>query len=180
MKTTTKFSIILSIDIYDDGWKLSSVKPKIVQYPLFYKTESEADEDCIKIHRKYCGCLSFDELITLIEQVNITDTCDTMGALTLDYGFLPAVSMTDNDGGWNINLYVSPIFDDETEEKIQKAIGEISEMSKDIVFDTVIGPHFDKIMALLKDFPEDDAIEELRILSETELDIQNMLPLNIE
>jgi hypothetical protein len=182
MKTKMKFSIILSIDIYDKGWKLSAVKPEIVKHPLFYKTESEADEDCVKIHRKYCGTLSIDELYKLIEQINITSSCDTQGALTLEYGFMPAISLTDDDGGYTINLYVSPIFDDETEEKIQKVLGNITEGSKNIIVDTVTGPHFDRAMELLKEIPDydDENFEELRNLSEKDLDIQPMLPFKMK
>jgi hypothetical protein len=143
-------------------------------------TEKNRDwvESDVKIHRKYCGILSYEELLTLIEQIDVQEVNRTQGMLTIEYGHMPAISMSDSwDGRSDINIYVSPVFDDETELKLQRELGVLTQMARDIIIDTTTQPHFDKIMKLLYKADDYDALERLGTLIETEIDIQPMLPL---
>jgi hypothetical protein len=43
---------------------------------------------------KFCGICTFDGVKELIDRAYLNQTCDTMGMLTIEYGFIPAVSFS--------------------------------------------------------------------------------------
>jgi len=93
-------------------------RPACVKRPLFRPSDVEFEKDYVS--RKYVGILNFNQLITLLNEVDFDDTSDTMGSLT-EYGWLNSISFekseqsywTDTDG--YINAYISPMYDDDFE-----------------------------------------------------------------
>ena len=78
--------------------------------------------DLTTIHRKYVGELNEEEFLDFIRYYEYNLTCDTMGSLTLEYGWLPAfsVELSDND---NFEcLYVSLLFDEKLDDEIMETI----------------------------------------------------------
>lgn len=87
----------------------------------FYCTESDNNSDEYSyvylntIHRKYTAELNNEEFIEFAENFNGCSTCNTMGSLTFEYGFLPAFSI-DSDTQNIESIYVSILFKEELEE----------------------------------------------------------------
>jgi hypothetical protein len=108
MKTKVKWLVIINI-MYLKDTKLSEIKPDIIKYPLFRATDIEKEDQYI--NRKYYGTLTFEQLSDLFRECSFTDTCQTMGSLTLEYGMLPAISFDINENWYSINAYISPIYD---------------------------------------------------------------------
>lgn len=83
-------------------------KPEMVKRPLFVPTDVEDIDGKLK-DRKYCATLTPDQLIEFMKETEFTDTCQTMGSLTLEYGMLPAISFEYYDYNYSVNAYVSPV-----------------------------------------------------------------------
>lgn len=117
MKTQINYYVILSIERYKQkGDKflptLTQLKPGIVKYPLFYATDNEIeqiDDDLKRYARKYCGLLTAKQLIEFLEQSDFTETCSTLGSITIEFGWIPAISFSVCDHDYGLNAYVSPI-----------------------------------------------------------------------
>lgn len=100
----------------------------------FYCTESDNNSDEYNyvflntIHRKYTAQLNNEEFIEFAENFIGCSTCNTMGSLTLEYGWLPAFSI-DPDTENIENVYVSVLFKEELkEEEMQKIETDIKEL----------------------------------------------------
>ena len=59
-------------------------------YPLD-ESESGARE------QKRCAVLTWEGLKQFLDALGFNDVCNTMGALTLEFGVLPAISFTSNE-----------------------------------------------------------------------------------
>ena len=151
MKPEFNFYVIFTIDIIKaaDTWiTLSKIKPKTVTRKNFTVTESANDEpEYYKTHRRYCGILSIDDLEKFISDCDFDDTCQTMGALTLEYGLLPAISFSAYAEDYTFNAYISPIFSDKTE----AALGTLPENARPIAQEGITLA-FDNLMNALKDY----------------------------
>ena len=80
------------------------------------------------IHRKYTAQLNNEEFIEFAENFIGCSTCNTMGSLTLEYGWLPAFSIDPETENIE-NVYVSVLFKEELkEEKMQKIETDIKEL----------------------------------------------------
>lgn len=180
MKAKVLYYVILTIQVFDT-LRMNNVKPKMVKRPLFYPTDVEDNNyDGIKsVSRKYCGRLSFEQLVEFLNECNFTSTCQTMGALTMEYGFLDAVSFEASgedyyDGSsYSLNAYISPIYDDE----FYEGFGDVPEDRKPEVW-----AHMKKCL----DWLQNDALDELydikykdveapAYLNEVYFDIQQLL-----
>lgn len=115
MKVRTLFYVIYTIDTHE---KISRVKPDYIKHPKFKVTENEGEfiSDCEKPfnHRKYVGIIDAHELLDILKE-EYSSTYETMGALTLEFGMLDAISFQFEDQEAWRGAYISLIFD-ETEE----------------------------------------------------------------
>lgn len=131
MKAKVLYYIILTIEAIG-GRETNSVRPDMVQRPLFYPSDVE-DETLDYGHtkhvsRKYCGVLDFDQLIQFLNDCNFHSTCQTMGSLTMEYGWMEAIAF-EADCGQDyysgiyhcLNAYISPVYDDESFELLNQA-----------------------------------------------------------
>jgi hypothetical protein len=129
-----KYYVILTIDIpkSDNASTLKQVKSNIPLLRKFKVTENEVEEpEYYKQHRKYVGILPANSIKKLIEQCEFDTTCNTMGALTLEYGFVPAVSFDFRDGGYYgyyINAYISPIIEEKSDTYIYNELSDINNL----------------------------------------------------
>ncbi len=115
--------MIVSLDIYKQNHPplLKNVKPDVIKYPKFKKTEDKVEDlsEHIYKHRKYVGYLPGNEAREFLENY-FDDTRLTMGSITFE-GCLPAISFSDNNTfslGYDLNAYVTPMLDIESEEKL--------------------------------------------------------------
>jgi hypothetical protein len=140
--------------------------PKIVKRPLFVPTDVERDEN--RISKKYIGLLTPDQLIEFVDLCEFTDTCQTQGALTLEYGLLPAISFSETDSyyyGYEFNAYISPVisnYDDLCDE-----LDKLPEKQKEVVLNRV----YKETDSILNYLENDllDKIDETYNLDEIEL-----------
>lgn len=149
MKTKLRYYVIFTITIWN-GKNTRQFRPAIVKRPLFWPSDVEINDGIIS--RKYCGVLTFAQLIQFLNEVDFDDTSHTMGSIS-EYGHLDAVSFERSDESYytgasaNLIAYVSVLYDDElqladtlTEEKIE-----------------MVWDHTDKVMKWLKDDAIDNA-----------------------
>ncbi len=172
MKTEIQFYVILTLDIIkDSGATIKQCKPSLVKYPKFIVAETEVEEaDYFSQHRKYTGIITIDELQQFIDDCYFDFTCQTMGALTLEYGMLPAISFDcdSNYDGYNINAYISPIFSPETETKLESLLPNDEKQQK-AVAESEIYPIFEKALDILEHYLDNDFndnTEKLKALNE--------------
>lgn len=132
------FYVIYSFDC-DKDEKISMYAPK--RSKSWYRSEAGTCEDIPNWkHRKYCGLLTRKELDEFIsDQCLEAENIDTMGSLTLEFGWLPAISMTgySYDSRYNAylcyqNAYVTPLIerkakpcDEHDWERVKKAFLEV-------------------------------------------------------
>lgn len=151
------YQIIATIDIAKEAWQtINSVKPELFKKrSLFTVTETEVEEpEYYKLHRKYLGFVSPEQLAELYEDIGYVSTCQTMGALTFS-GLLPAVSW-DTDtwyDGYSLNLYVTPIPYEAQEEEFLKALDWLPEDQREIKIAKMQSRYNDIMEVLLN--PED-------------------------
>ena len=62
-------------------------------------------------HRQLTAELSLDEFIEFMDDTCLSFKAETMGSLTLEYGWMPALSFGADDGVSYINCHVTPIPD---------------------------------------------------------------------
>lgn len=155
MKAQIQYHIILTIDVNKQEnycrTNLNSIKPAIVKTRRFVVTETEVEEpEYFSKHRKYCGVVSAQELIEFLDDLSPEYTCQTMGALTLEFGWLPAISF-DVPGyyGYSTNAYVSPVWSEEAE----KAFEEIrtTDEQKKLIVEREIWPKLEAAMLWLEE-----------------------------
>lgn len=107
-----QYLVIYSLDISkQSNYTIGYFKPDTIKYPRWTVTEDKVEEiEYSKQHRKYVGLLTAKKLEEFLDSINsIVGTCDTMGSITLEYGWLPAVSFeTENSECWEC-IYVSPV-----------------------------------------------------------------------
>jgi len=167
MKAEFKYYVILTIDTHKDGLhnSIRAVKPDIVKKrSIWTVTETECEDDWQAAHRKYVGILDGQQLETLFEQCYFCHACDTMGALTLEFGMMDAVSFEDENfsDGYVINAYVSVIWADETEELFAKAGEGLTKEQKQAIAENEIWPEFRKRFDALRNVLETEDFEELQ------------------
>ena len=135
------FYIIYSIDIpkLENLSIEKHLKYNIPNYILnnpdkFIVTENddESEEysycDLITVHRKYTAILNENDFLNFIDEFSYSSTCDTMGALTVEYGLLSAFCVEINERESIESLYVSLLFDEKLEEnKMMEIEDEIRE-----------------------------------------------------
>lgn len=172
MKVEIQFYVILTLDIVkDSNTTIKSCKPDLVKYPKFIVTETEVEEiNYFSKHRKYTGILTIEELASFVDNCYFDSTCQTMGALTIEYGMLPAISFScdSNYDGYNINAYISPIFSPETEKKLSETQPKDEKQAKAIA-EAEICPIMDKAMDILEHYLDndfDENTENLKALNE--------------
>lgn len=161
MQAKLRYYIIYTLDVHkDNDQSIKQCKPDIVRYPLFQVTETEDESvsEWCKAHRKYVGILTGEQLVKFLEQIGACSTCQTMGALTPEFGMLPAISFdTENCYyGYSDNAYVSPIFSGETDKAVNKAVEEFSKDQKQAMAEQEIWPIFDAAMIALENCLDDD------------------------
>jgi len=110
MRAKVEYYIIFTIEIYRDRYhKLKHIKPRVVKYPDFIVTEKKPEYEEISVYRKYVGILSPKKLKDFMEECMFDESNKTMGALTIEYGLIPAVSFSSDHYGYYFNAYISPI-----------------------------------------------------------------------
>lgn len=146
MNAKINYYIIGTVDVYSEsrfeGSRIEDVLPDFFNWKngrkrVFHQTEgsNEAEEPATK-HRKYCGIVTPEQLEKIRED-NYIQTCQTMGALTMEYGWLGAISWDlDITSAWHndcsCNLYVSPIVADESFEEIDSIMKSLPEKVREI------------------------------------------------
>lgn len=109
-----EFFVIYSFDINLEC-KVDNYKPNNKTLKHMNLTETKPDDYEIwkHKHRKYVGMLSKQEFKDLCwEQGMETESCETMGSLTFEFGLLPAISMSYSDDRTSMNIYVTPMHKD--------------------------------------------------------------------
>lgn len=121
------YHIICTIDVF----KGQDISLKNIKCSLFRKlrvTETEVEEpEYYSKHRKYCGLLSPKETVKFINEMGFYSTCQTMGALTLEYGMLDAISFDDDSDAYRVNAYISPIFTESTDQYLESELMPVKE-----------------------------------------------------
>lgn len=120
MKVKLGYMIIFTIDLFKGSVEtVANSKPQSLRSAGMKITEDKVeDRKVYKSHRKYCGMMDRDRLVSLLhemEDVSASGSLDvshTMGSLT-DMGFMSAVSVDASLSGGNMNMYVSQIPMDE-------------------------------------------------------------------
>ena len=113
-KCNVMYQIIYGIDIpLESDVEISDCKTELLRKTsLFHVTETETDEpETYKAHRKYVGLLDAMQTEKFLDEIGAFSTCETMGSLTLDFGWLPAVSFQTESahfGFWDC-CYISPV-----------------------------------------------------------------------
>lgn len=160
------WNVIYTIDIHLNRYQfqeygkrepestLKEEKPKCVKKPTWYVTETEVeDPEYFFTHRKYCADdITTKQLIEFLDEVEFDETNNTLGAVTLLHGTLPAISFNKYEGNTEHNAYVSPLMiDDQLNElyiKYAKLNWESAE-AKDM--QRVIGGAIDNMLKVLKE-----------------------------
>lgn len=77
-----------------------------------FTDKDDYGSDVVWGSRKYVGVLDASQLKEFAEAMGVQSTCGTMGALTLSYGWLPAIAWDYNDAsydGYLAQAYISPM-----------------------------------------------------------------------
>lgn len=127
-----RYYVILTIMAWGDSKGTNQFRPAIVKRPLFWPSDVDMCKEYVS--RKYCGVLSFDELIQFLTEVDFSSTGDTMGTIC-EYGWLPSISFEKDEDNYftksngNLNAYISPLHSDELASKFDA----LSEDNKQLV-----------------------------------------------
>jgi len=151
MKEKMRYYVILTIMAWGDSKGTNQFRPAIVKRPLFWPSDVDMCKEYVS--RKYCGILSFEQLIQLLVEIDFSSTSDSLGALC-EYGWLSAVSFEkDEENYWagsygNLNAYISPLYSDE----LMNKFGYLSEENK-----LMVNSHENKVLNWLKESAIDEA-----------------------
>lgn len=173
MEVEIRYYVIYAMDTF---LKVSRAKPSYIKGKHWKMTESGKNDDWdVKEkkpnHRKYCGILTADQLKEMLEEEGYWSTCETMGALTLEFGLLPAISFDFEDENSFKNAYVSPIL--WNEDGIYKALDKLPKKQREKTLDMEIHPKMDGLLNFLKDL--DSNAVELNIPSSLDLKVEQMI-----
>lgn len=168
MKVDLKYYVIFTCELYEpyDGGIAPNVTfkqaipdtvldSKVGRKKLFKITEKNVKPDeHIMYSRKYVALLDHFELVELLDQMYVDETCKTMGALT-EYGLLDAISFSSYDNEYGLNAYVSPFpcFTEKQDNYLENLIKNNSDMA-DNVRNNVSKPIHNVL-----DFLENDILE---------------------
>ncbi|MBU2249278.1 MAG: hypothetical protein KKD77_21200 [Gammaproteobacteria bacterium] len=175
MKVELQFQIIFTVNVDKGGCapRLDDLKPGIVRSRKFRVTEEEVEEPEYQAkHRKYVGYVNWDGLRSFLEDLCPSEVCDTMGALTLEYGLLPAVSFSDGNDGYSRNAYISVIIDPASEEVMYRKLEQLPDNQRDAVVEATIQPFLKRAHESLLQYRDEelDAVAWMRDM--VELDVE--------
>lgn len=184
MKAQVNYYVILTITYNfrdeKDGQYLPMDKPESLDKFGFYPTDAEvAYWDEHWMDRKYCGEIPAKNLPYFLQEIGAATTCQTMGALTLEYGHLPAISFESEGYGYEqrINAYVSPVL---PSEELYKAFEALPEGQQEVVRERVANELEKSLEYLEKDIlnlgwlTEDEDPEMPEFMSEIEVDLYQL------
>jgi hypothetical protein len=155
MKTKVNYFVIITFMYNQQRTTINQIRPDIVKRPQFYPSDVEKMEDIGPgwYDRKYCGELNSEQLLQFIRDCNFHSTCQTMGSLTMEHGWMDAIAFdADVDyGEGGINAYISPVL---VNGEIDAAFEKLPEEQKKVVKERV-GKELGKIF----DWLENEAID---------------------
>jgi hypothetical protein len=161
INVTIDYHLIVSIDCYKSDYPrtIAQVKPDFLKKRNFFVTETEVeDPEYYSQHRKYCGIISAEKLEEIVQnEIYPEDVCQTMGALTIEFGMLPAISWSVFEHGYDINVYVSPIFRDNGQD-IQVNLDKLNDKQKEVVYkriDTIVSNAMDRLENNTDEYEDD-------------------------
>ena len=124
------FCIILTEQKWKDGNLVSNVSftdftKKCIKSKIAYTSDVEREnyDDMASLSRKIVfPCLDVNQLIELMESSFLSYDGETMGALTIEYGWIPATSFNyqDHFNNQDTNAYISVLFDFDNFENVEK------------------------------------------------------------
>lgn len=163
MRVKLEYYVILTIQIYKEDRErysspepnLTDIKPSVVKFPKFHVTEDTPEDSDIKKHRKYVGIISPEDLKNLIEEADFENADETMGSITLDYGWMPAISFSAYAERHGINAYITPIPEREDEEILMRELD--SHPQREIVVKKV-NRKLSQCLEVLKDVLKTEAL----------------------
>ena len=124
------FCIILTEQKWKDGNLVPNVSftdftKKCIKSKIAYTSDVEREnyDDMASLSRKIVfPCLNVNQLIELMESSYLSYDGETMGALTIEYGWIPATSFNyqDYSNNQDTNAYISVLFDFDNFENVEK------------------------------------------------------------
>lgn len=172
MKTKVNYHVIYSIDTPEN---ISRVKPSYIKGRTWKVTESgksddiEPDPDTGKKwnHRKYCAVLRAEQLREMLDRESWS-TCKTMGAITLEYGWMDAISFDFRDSEAFRNAYISPLIEDW--KQLDTIMSKHTEEQQKLIGERVLRPKVEELLDGLENLEwVDDVVETIT------LDIENQV-----
>lgn len=127
MKAELKYFVITSLDTPKGYIRMN--KPNVLRKNTKVTESSNSEDMPNYVHRKYCSEFNKTQLKELLNE-NWFETCKTMGALTIEYGFMDAISFNFENCDAYLNSYISPIISNENE--LISELDKLPETVKDI------------------------------------------------
>lgn len=179
IKSNVKYQVIYSIDIprSENETLISDCKTDLLRKTsIFEVTETDPDDFDVKYHRKYRGLLTASQTEKFLDEIEAHSTCETMGSLDLNFGWLPAISFeTDNShyGYWDC-CYISPVVLDDSPDDFDPK----NNKQDALILQNEIHPKLDTLIDNLRKIldydPDSPGDAEISLVSEIYFDLDQM------